>query len=1755
MRVSPKKSSKTKLKKVSIKQNLNFLSKNTGNHNYAKDIETEPKSMVSKRIVSIKKTITRIFSNKKLILIPLFIILISLPLIYFALFRNTEKVVAWFDESFGYRQRVDITNAGTVQTNYQIAITLNTSTLISANKMQSDCDDIRLTDGNGKLLPIWIETGAKSCNTTTTAIWTKLSSIPTSGTTVYVYYGNPSVGSVQNGNNVFEFFDDFNASTIDSTKWTQGTISATSGTNFSQSGGNLVGGNTNRYIQSVNSYSGDYAAETRVYTTTAPANGFSTVGYYASSSNNFGILDHNGTSFYRNDSSWVKFAFNGTGQWSRNLVKVIGTNATYSRVGENSGSSTASTTNSGLSSEFLRLSARYDNGAYDQNYSATWDWIFIRKTASSEPSVGTPTNEEKSPAPVAYWKFDEGYGNTTQDSTANNNDGTITNAIWQSDDMCLSGKCLKFNGSSDYVTTYDYSLDYNSGSSFSLWFKPTSNNTGGKVKNILGKSNFEYILAQEDQKIRFIQWDPSGQDALNFTTGNFILPNNWYHLYFVYNSTEQKGYIYINGVNVAEQSTLRSSFINRSENLMIAYGYGWGGSTTPYFNGFIDDVKIYNYTRTADQIKADYNSRGSSSSGGTSAKLGTSTKNNPAFSYGLIGYWKMDETSGNAIDSSGNNYTGTPTGTTVTSGKYGNARSFNGSERITTTNAQQLSDFTISVWFKDDGVTTAYERLVDKSYTGGFWLGRNGSTASSWGGGILEGSAPYGIFGTFTDGQWNHMISIRRGTTHELYANGILVASNTVSSSLLDTTAIQIGNGTTNQGATSTIDEVRVYNRALSPAEVQALYNWAPGPILYYPFDEGVGQTVYDASGNNNDTILGYTSSEEMEDPKWVNGKFGKGLDFFYYDSDNISKNSSSVPTGADPWTASLWTKSTDLCTGRGCQSYMLYWGNMNNVISATYDQNGIDMNLLWNGNIITSTIMGKWDYITVTYDGATIKSYVNGTLYLSQESTLNIANSDIVFGNYFTGVLDDVKIYNYARTPAQIIEDMNGGHPAVGTPVGSAVAHYNLDEGYGTIANNVGNQGSTLNATIYNSTPWSQNGKSGKALSFDGTSNYYAQSNTNYLFNSDQTFSTWIYPTNITGLRGILATHNYASNSNFGLNICNTGKVGISIGYTDESREYCSMLSTATLSANQWYHLVLTYSLSSNTVKLYINGVLDSSWTLTKTAKFTTGRILIGQWSNDLIGGYFFSGLIDQVKVYNLALDSGQILTEYNSAKTLVFGSLGTDTSGNPSNSASREYCPPGNFEGNCATGQNPAPIGEWKFDDPNVSSGQSAVDTSGNNNHGQLGSSSGVDSSDPTWVNGKVGKALKFDGSNDYVIGTSNLGISGNAAFSMCAWIKWGGSSWSTDYPSFMGNNSTGSANTGLSFTIRQGRPAIDFWNNRWRASEPLLVNTWYHICGTKEAGQISTTSKIFVNGILVSGAVEGSNSTPNITNSPPVVGRLDATRYFQGVIDSPTFYPYARTPSQIVWDYNRGKPVAHYKLDECQGTTVYSTNETYNSALNGTWYGSGGGTQTSAGTCSTSGTAWYDGRSGKLNSSLNFDGNDDEVLMTENSLENIVSNSSAITLSAWIKASSFPSTGLRERIINGWISDGSTGFELGVYGNLVEVGGRSTSGDSFQSTTTTETFNTGTWYHLVGILDYANDQLKIFIDGKLVKSSSVSFANSAFTKGTLTSSYKGGIGKAVGENPFHGLIDDVRIYNYALTPEQIKLVMNDNSAINFK
>jgi len=128
---------------------------------------------------------------------------------------------AWYNAEWAYRRAVTVSNTtASPLTSFQVHVVLDSS--FSFTKAQSNGADIRFTTSDGvTLIPYWIEYWNLG---TQASIWVRIPSIPSGGTSIFMYYGNPSAGSTSDGNGTFNFFDDFSYTSgglpaIDPSKW------------------------------------------------------------------------------------------------------------------------------------------------------------------------------------------------------------------------------------------------------------------------------------------------------------------------------------------------------------------------------------------------------------------------------------------------------------------------------------------------------------------------------------------------------------------------------------------------------------------------------------------------------------------------------------------------------------------------------------------------------------------------------------------------------------------------------------------------------------------------------------------------------------------------------------------------------------------------------------------------------------------------------------------------------------------------------------------------------------------------------------------------------------------------------------------------------------------------------------------------------------------------------------------------------------------------------------------------------------------------------------------------------------------------------------------------------------------------------------------------------------------------------------------------------------------------------------------------
>ena len=201
---------------------------------------------------------------------------------------------------------------------------------------------------------------------------------------------------------------------------------------------------------------------------------------------------------------------------------------------------------------------------------------------------------------IAAYAFEEGTGTTTADATGKGHTGTISGASWTT--AGKNGRALSFDGINDWVTIADANdLDLTNGMTLEAWVKP--NGLAGWNTILLKEANstLAYALYANDGNpwpavtIRIGNGDYSAVGTSRLPLGI------WTHLAATYDGTTLR--LYVNGTQVGSRpQTGNMNATNRA--LRIGGNAVW---TDEFFNGLIDDVRVYNRALTAGEIQTDMN--------------------------------------------------------------------------------------------------------------------------------------------------------------------------------------------------------------------------------------------------------------------------------------------------------------------------------------------------------------------------------------------------------------------------------------------------------------------------------------------------------------------------------------------------------------------------------------------------------------------------------------------------------------------------------------------------------------------------------------------------------------------------------------------------------------------------------------------------------------------------------------------------------------------------------------------------------------------------------------------------------------------------------------------------------------------------------------------------------------------------------------------------------------------------------------------
>lgn len=435
---------------------------------------------------------------------------------------------------------------------------------------------------------------------------------------------------------------------------------------------------------------------------------------------------------------------------------------------------------------------------------------------------------------IGHWSFD----GDAKDRTPYVNHGTVNGATLAADRLGWAGSAYSFDGVNSWIdlNTIDgngpskefYDVDPGEAKTFSLWFKSPAPNAGGEDGTLFWKEGacigwYLSLLQTGSLYFSFNTSDAAfGCDTFASTdiidTSQNYHDDQWHHLAGVIDRPGQAMRLYVDGV-LQDSASVDNTADGDGGDLRI--GTLW--NQTNFFNGSIDDVRIYNRALSADEIQSLHDHY-------------RPIIQMSDLSKGLVAHWDM----GGGFEAKDltpyGNHGVLQNGPVLAGDRFGiagEAYSFDGSNDINIDNSSTLQvtgNQTISMWIKPTDFS-ARRNLICKAYGGEFCITLEvGQVMNYYYGTSGANADPYqglNMGFTISSGEWTHSVVVRDLDSMKLrwYINGSLLeeADALYGAAAASPNPVTIGSGYV-ENYIGSLDDVRLYNRALSTAEVQALY-------------------------------------------------------------------------------------------------------------------------------------------------------------------------------------------------------------------------------------------------------------------------------------------------------------------------------------------------------------------------------------------------------------------------------------------------------------------------------------------------------------------------------------------------------------------------------------------------------------------------------------------------------------------------------------------------------------------------------------------------------------------------------------------------------------------------------------------------------------------------------------------------------------------------------------------------------------------
>jgi hypothetical protein len=1070
--------------------------------------------------------------------------------------------------------------------------------------------------------------------------------------------------------------------------------------------------------------------------------------------------------------------------------------------------------------------------------------------------------------------------------------------------------------------------------------------------------------------------------------------------------------------------------------------------------------------------------------------LARSSEPAAAATQGPIASWSFDHEAGSQEDLSENGNTATVEGATWTPhGRYGGAYEFDGEEScVKVEDGPQFQlgeELTLEAWVRpaaaDEFSPVFYKQAGETGYGYVLWAGEG------------EDGVPAGEVndGTYPEPQieakaelppdvWSHLALTFDGAHMRLYVDGELVATGSSGAPIASEGPLEIGCGNDfgyHHSFDGRIDEPRVYERALSAAEVVAdmespLETAKQSPVAEYSFDEKNEETATDLSEE------GHTAT--LEHTKWTSaGRYGGALEFDGAES-CVKVPDSPQLRGGEEFTVEAWVRPAAI----------------EEFLPVFYKQREEDYAYgLWVDEAADGKPAGEindgtwpipdieakaelppdvWSHLALTFDGALMRLYVDGQLVatsssggpLANEGPLDIGCATVYgFEDHFDGRIDEARVYERALDTAEVDADMEA---PIQTPKAGPLAAYSFDEGEpgDETAEDVSLHGHT--ATLEGGAGWAK-GKYGGALNIPNEGCATVPASPELDLAEEFTVEAWVRPEGGIYEDPVVVKESGGDDA-FGIGI-GSREEWYAEGFIGEGKGSKAAVGGEKIRPYEWVHLAATWDGAK--IRLYVDGELASTQAATTPPLSGEGSLRIGCDTPD--GS--FGGRIDEVRVYGRALNGSEVDTDMES----------------PLQTPRR------------------TPVAEYSFDENDE---ETAIDITGD---GHTATVEGA-----RWTeHGKYGGAYEFKASEEDVLKIpASEELDFDEEFTLEAWVRPSGDE--NRFAPLIDKQETG----GNGYFLYEGGSesdtpigAVEPGQEHVYAHQPLQSDTWSHVALTFDGNR----TYLYVNGEEVqNGAAE-----PVVTSEGEleIGGSTDTADYFDGRIDEVRIYNRALDLAEVGADMeapiqtpNQG-PIAAWSFDEGTGSTAEDlTGDEHEGTIEG--------------------AEWA---RGKYGDALKFDGEGD-VVKVPNSPEFDLTE--AFTLEAWVRPES--ESNEWAPILAKEMGGGEAAHELawwlyeGGSSSNVPAGGTEPTPGKRSEAAAEDPLPIDVWSHVA--LTYDGAQIRLYVDGELVDSSPVPAGAPPVTEGELQI----GAATELGDH-FTGRIDEVRIYDRALTEGEIVGTMN--------